>query len=403
MTDAKIDINRADVDTLAALPGLGETKAQRIIEFRENIQPFEEVIELTAVRGISERMVREFEHLVTVEATVPSHTQLMVVDDEAEAETAAIGDEADETAADESEPETADPDADTAPLPMLPLTADSDDNHEEVVVTPLGAAVDADRDSAEETAVVEPEPTPQPAAEARPAAPVTPAYDPQAARKRGQSAALFGALGGAIGGVLLTLLILFLLNNSLSYGPQTRDLQQQIIYAQATQSSLDRELDALSAALGGDIGTLNERLDTADSRLDQTNTNLTNLDGKLSAAQSDIGTLYDTSEQLDERLTGVAAAADTFNTFLDGLRNLLFDLQGPPAVVTPTITVTLTVTVTPTVTPTPDVDNDVDENDDAEAEPTATPTANGDPTRTPRPTFTPISTPTATPTTTPTP
>jgi competence ComEA-like helix-hairpin-helix protein len=398
MTDAKIDINRADMETLAALPGLGETKAQRIIEFRENIQPFEAVIELTAVRGISERMVREFEHLVTVEATVPSHTQLMVVDDEAEAETAAIGDEAGEPAADESEPETADPDADTAPLPILPVTAESDD---EVVVTPLGTAVAADEESDEETAVPEPEPTRQPAA------PVMPAYDPQAARKRGQRAALFGALGGAIGGVLLTLLILFLLNNSLSYGPQTRDLQQQIIYAQATQSALDRELDALATALGGDIGTLSERLDTADSRLDQTNTNLTSLDGQLSAAQSDIGTLYDTSEQLDERLTGVAAAADTFNTFLDGLRDLLFDLQGPPPVITPTVTITATVpltgTATPTVTPTPDADNDVDENDDAEAEPTATPTANGDPTRTPRPTFTPISTATATPTTTPTP
>ena len=85
--DVKIDINRADAETLAALKGIGPTIAQRIIEYRETVHPFEEVIELTAVPGISERMVRQFEDRVMVAATVPPDAQLMEV---AEEETAVV-------------------------------------------------------------------------------------------------------------------------------------------------------------------------------------------------------------------------------------------------------------------------------------------------------------------------
>jgi competence ComEA-like helix-hairpin-helix protein len=417
MTEAKIDINQANEETLAALPGVGLTKARRIIRHRET-EPFTEIMDLTAVRGVSRRMVRRFEDQITVRATMPAETQLLVVeDDEAGAK----------PVVDEPDTETADTDADTAPLPLIPAVAAEDDGEEEddILVTPLGTAVSAedeaddsdeeDIDGGEETAAGDAdtetvpwspaEPVSEPDAVAPAAGDIAAGHaltNNKAAQRRGRRAALFGAIGGAIGGVLLTLLVLFLLNNTLNYAAQSRDLQEQIIQAQATQSALDREINALATALDGDIGSLNERLDTADSRLEQTNTNLTSLGSELSAAQTDIGALYEASEELDERLTGVAAAADTFNTFLNSLRDLLFDLQGPPPVVTPTVTITptapITATPTPATTPTPDTDNDVDENDDTgdeeEAEPT--PTADTEPTRTPRPTFTPIGTPTAT-------
>ncbi|MCB0032687.1 MAG: helix-hairpin-helix domain-containing protein, partial [Anaerolineales bacterium] len=62
----KININTADEEALVTLPGIAEGLAKRIIEYRENVHPFEEVIELAAVPGVSERMVRKFEDLVTV-------------------------------------------------------------------------------------------------------------------------------------------------------------------------------------------------------------------------------------------------------------------------------------------------------------------------------------------------
>ena len=63
----KIDINAADVETLTTISGIGPALAQRIVEFRETVHPYEEVIELAAVPGISEKMVRGFEELVTVQ------------------------------------------------------------------------------------------------------------------------------------------------------------------------------------------------------------------------------------------------------------------------------------------------------------------------------------------------
>ena len=63
----KIDINVADAETLATISGIGPALAARIIEYRQTVHPFEEVIELTAVPGISEKMVRGFEALVTVQ------------------------------------------------------------------------------------------------------------------------------------------------------------------------------------------------------------------------------------------------------------------------------------------------------------------------------------------------
>ena len=62
----KIDINVADAETLATISGIGSALAERIIEYRQTVHPFEEVIELAAVPGISEKMVRGFEDLVMV-------------------------------------------------------------------------------------------------------------------------------------------------------------------------------------------------------------------------------------------------------------------------------------------------------------------------------------------------
>ena len=46
----RIDLNQAEQDVLAAIPGIGEKLAQRIIEYRQTVGPFAEVIELAAVQ-----------------------------------------------------------------------------------------------------------------------------------------------------------------------------------------------------------------------------------------------------------------------------------------------------------------------------------------------------------------
>ncbi|AXI99634.1 comEA protein [Cyclonatronum proteinivorum] len=53
-SDSKININTADTDELVQLPGIGPAIAARIIEYRNEFGPFEEISEIKNVRGIGQ-------------------------------------------------------------------------------------------------------------------------------------------------------------------------------------------------------------------------------------------------------------------------------------------------------------------------------------------------------------
>jgi competence protein ComEA len=62
----KIDINRAEVWLLEALPGIGETRAQAIVDYRNENGPFKRIEDLLKVSGIGEGTFDEIEDYVTV-------------------------------------------------------------------------------------------------------------------------------------------------------------------------------------------------------------------------------------------------------------------------------------------------------------------------------------------------
>jgi competence protein ComEA len=62
----KIDINRADEWLLAALPGIGDTLARRIVEYREEHGLFRNTAELMKVEGIGEATFERIKDLITV-------------------------------------------------------------------------------------------------------------------------------------------------------------------------------------------------------------------------------------------------------------------------------------------------------------------------------------------------
>jgi len=62
----KIDLNRAEAWLLEALPGIGEVRAQAIIDYRHRSGPFDNIKELTKVEGIGITTYEQIKHLLTV-------------------------------------------------------------------------------------------------------------------------------------------------------------------------------------------------------------------------------------------------------------------------------------------------------------------------------------------------
>jgi competence protein ComEA len=65
-TTQKVDINRAEAWLLAALPGIGETRAQSIIAYRRENGFFRDINELLNVPGIGNTTLEGIKNLVTV-------------------------------------------------------------------------------------------------------------------------------------------------------------------------------------------------------------------------------------------------------------------------------------------------------------------------------------------------
>lgn len=63
----KINLNRADVWLLEALPGIGQSKAQSIVDYRNKYGPFRSIADLLKVSGISKSILDNCKNLITVE------------------------------------------------------------------------------------------------------------------------------------------------------------------------------------------------------------------------------------------------------------------------------------------------------------------------------------------------
>jgi competence protein ComEA len=66
-TAGKININTATAEELDALPGIGPSFAQRIIEYRETNGAFKSIEDIVLVRGIGEATLAKIKDLITVE------------------------------------------------------------------------------------------------------------------------------------------------------------------------------------------------------------------------------------------------------------------------------------------------------------------------------------------------
>jgi competence protein ComEA len=64
--NGKIQLNQATLSELTTLPGIGEAKANAIIEFREKYGAFEDISELSYVPGIGNTLLKSIQDLVII-------------------------------------------------------------------------------------------------------------------------------------------------------------------------------------------------------------------------------------------------------------------------------------------------------------------------------------------------
>lgn len=62
----KIDLNRAEAWLLEALPGIGETRAQAVVDYRSEAGPFQRIDDLLKVEGIGPETLELISDYVTV-------------------------------------------------------------------------------------------------------------------------------------------------------------------------------------------------------------------------------------------------------------------------------------------------------------------------------------------------
>ncbi len=66
IVDGKVNINEADAALLEQLDGIGESTAEKIIEYRNENGSFETVDDLTKVSGIGDKKLDELRAFITV-------------------------------------------------------------------------------------------------------------------------------------------------------------------------------------------------------------------------------------------------------------------------------------------------------------------------------------------------
>jgi len=72
---SRVNLNVADAEELATLPGVGEVLAARIVAFREQYGPFARIEDLDAVSGIGPSLVARIRDLATVGEEEPAAPQ----------------------------------------------------------------------------------------------------------------------------------------------------------------------------------------------------------------------------------------------------------------------------------------------------------------------------------------
>ncbi|MGD2205723.1 MAG: helix-hairpin-helix domain-containing protein [Anaerolineae bacterium] len=309
---ARIDLNTATVDELRRLPGIGAALAARIVNYREEIQPFEEPVEIAAVRGISKTMYDRIADRLIVSPVAEAEEVL-----EPEAEPA------EEPAAVEVEEI---PTPELEPPPLRIVTEPADNGWGRLLLVGLMGAVVGAVLALLALFIIN-----------------NGTLNFRAAAARDLRREAF-QLSGEIDTV----------RGELSQMEERVEAMQDLsIQLDEAQTDIRQLTDSLMAAQT-EIDSMAEALDVLQTEFPNLREDLDALAENVSRQGRQLDEMVSQLDDLGEDLEAVQEAAQRFDAFLGGLRHLLNESMGPP---TPTPWETPTsrpqVTVIPLKTPTP--------------------------------------------------
>jgi hypothetical protein len=306
----KIDLNTADLETLMTLPGIGWELAERIIEFREAVHPFDEPIEIAAVKGISERMYRQFADRVTVSSVAR-------VD----------------------EPETEPP-----PKPAPTETAHQNIKVEEDVKMAeappqLSKRAGSSREDLEGYLIVTGEPTREMITRANAELGyVIGIEEPKDSATNFWRPWLLMVVGALLG-TFLSLSLLYVINDgalAIANNPTIVELNRQLAAMRQREIALNKEIDDLKEQLNAYSG-LDTRLRSAESQVkvmqqkqDTLIDQITTMQEQALILEGQVTTLEEQSAQMQESIGELLADTGRFRDFLVNLRELLLAIEGLP-------------------------------------------------------------------------
>ena len=332
-----IDLNLADAETLATLPGLGPKLAARIIQYREENGSFAYPADITGVSGISSDLFLQFADQVTVTPPKP-------VEESGETEKA-----------EDAQPD----DSEAAPKPPAPDSEISaeDEPDEEGYILMWGEDEQADEAEVEESAIVPILGTESTKTESVATKQGPPAKPVKQSIWRPWVLMIVALFGGAV----LALLVIQALNGTLMLGSQAEiaALNNQLDSLERENKAMDKQIEEMQATLD-QYANLSNELQNSQAEIlllkqarDKLESQTETLTQRADTLDGSVISLAEEAVKLQKAITQLENDAGRFNTFLTGLRALLTSVEGEPdagLLLTPT-TPEKNTTPTPTATP----------------------------------------------------
>lgn len=334
-----VDINRANVEELTSIPGIGPALAERIIAAR----PFDSIDDLKRVSGIGLTSFNQWRdklvaHPVSSQSPAPDVElpEALTSDLESPDENipASVSGDYDQAAAEDSTVEFDEATVEAEPSTILAATQVDRIAETEVSEALKQPGAEDIAASPELSEAVKPAPEAGTASDTKPKGETTPAGKVKPGTKPGKSpryisrsgfiwTVVLGSLLTLIVAVAITLGILIAANGDLRYvNPnQFAILNRQVEGLNAQANTLQQDLDGLRGRV--------ENLEGLSGRVSGVEENLTTLQTEFENIADRMNDLNDEISTLTGELEDLKADSTRFQSFLEGMRSLLEETLTP--------------------------------------------------------------------------